>query len=553
MSDQDMAAPQDKDSQLRELRSKLDAGEFPAALAMSSRLLERHSGERALWQLHCQALVASSSIEQTVRALQACIDQFPDTPYPAFFAARALIKLDRFEDAGMAIETARTRGLSKRDYADFEAECAWEKTEWERLLKLFDRITEQGGTLKREQLLWTTRAHFMLGNSEAGDRAIEDYRIQYPVGTRQVIFLLRSFAVLGEQERTIALVNRALREGVDLSSSDIATELEQLLWSFQMTPELKATIQRLKSQVTSTLSQKARDGGIASGKLTPADVLNLSRALRRNAQKLALEFNYQQAAEMVRAQLDNPWPQHIRRQLGEFIAVMSRLSELPPAKRPVIDNFKGDFITSENGPDDHMVIIFTGLRDQLGMINIRLFDRFLAARGMGAIYLSDFNRMGYCHGIKSLAPNVAGTIEKLRGFLQSHGTQRLSVLGISSGGYASLRYGLLLGADEISCFSGGTVARPADMKRLGDDRVKVIARRIEQSGTDFLDPVRDVMTTVEIQPDIRLYFGNQAKLDRVQAEDIAHFDNVTLCPIAGYEQHNVFTHVLGSGELFNDP
>ena len=182
---------------------------------------------------------------------------------------------------------------------------------------------------------------------------------------------------------------------------------------------------------------------------------------------------------------------------------------------------------------------------------VRFLDGILARQGFQMIFLRDYSRCAFTCGIKSLGATADAAVAALRDLLAQQEARQLITIGMSGGGYASLRYGIALGAAALFSFSGGTVARPADMQALGDQRVPVIARLTERRATpeDFTRPVREVLAETPRAPRLNLYFSAASREDRAHAEDLADFPTVSLTPIS---EHDVFTTLLSQGVSFAD-
>jgi hypothetical protein len=138
-------------------------------------------------------------------------------------------------------------------------------------------------------------------------------------------------------------------------------------------------------------------------------------------------------------------------------------------------------ILVEEGTDPRKLIIaFTGFQ---GALNVPVFD-FLSATGLlGAsrILLRDPSHLLYMRGCRPDAPGLAGLHRRLAREINRLAPEHVTCVGTSSGGYAAILYGHLLGADRVHAFapivyaSGWLTLFNGDWKHF---RTRVMARHL---------------------------------------------------------------------------
>jgi len=215
-------------------------------------------------------------------------------------------------------------------------------------------------------------------------------------------------------------------------------------------------------------------------------------------------------------------------------------------KRPVIqDDGSADLIVGEGGRKA-AVIVFTGLADRLVM-PLPVFDRYLAALDLTAVYLRDKHRIGFFNGVKSLAGDYDGTIGALRSLLAEKGIATVHTLGNSAGGMAAVSYGIDLGADKVLAFSA-PVALVAGTKNV-DFRTAVFADRLLHGVPEAQRDFRGRLEAAERPPEVHLYYGAEMPEDVYHATFLEGRPGVRLHPLTGLAGHGALFRVALNGEL----
>src|SRR5262249_31592075 len=147
-----------------------------------------------------------------------------------------------------------------------------------------------------------------------------------------------------------------------------------------------------------------------------------------------------------------------------------------------------------------------------------VFDRFLAARNIAAVYLKDFQRLMYLAGVASLGDDLDTTVAALRRLQDRLGATRILTIGDSAGGFAAIRYGVALDAACALSFGADTHWTP------GPGEFALFANRLR---------ARFPIETMDLRPflrartecaRIRLVFGEDEARDRMHADRLAGID-----------------------------
>ena len=132
---------------------------------------------------------------------------------------------------------------------------------------------------------------------------------------------------------------------------------------------------------------------------------------------------------------------------------MVRNSLTPAMAAPSAKQTRRSNIVVERGADpSRLIIAFTGFQ---GALNVPVFD-FLGATGQtdaSRILQRDPLNLLYLSGCWPDARGFSRLLERLRREISLLGPQHITCVGTSSGGYAAILFGHLLGADRVHAFA----------------------------------------------------------------------------------------------------
>jgi tetratricopeptide (TPR) repeat protein len=190
------------------------------------------------------------------------------------------------------------------------------------------------------------------------------------------------------------------------------------------------------------------------------------------------------------------------------------------------------------------VLLFAGSNDALSM-PLPLFDLFLAALPVTAIYLKDFNRLRFMRGIRSLAGDYAGTLTVLRGMLEDFGIRRLSVIGNCDGGFAAIRYGVELGARRILTFGAPTHSPDDGAAQLEMGRM-FMRNRLTREVTAEMTDLRPFLISQARPTPIQLFYYGDDPRDGLHAAHLADVPGVSLHAWPGVDDHALLRRIAAS-------
>lgn len=139
----------------------------------------------------------------------------------------------------------------------------------------------------------------------------------------------------------------------------------------------------------------------------------------------------------------------------------ARRSELPDGGSSLSVGMDSDSRT--------LLLAFGGLA---GRIAIPPFE-FLRLTGdvpVKRLFVRDLHEAWYHKGMPGYDNSLLGCADALRDMIAEHDVDRMVFAGNSSGGYAALVFGTLLGADTVLCFAPQTTLDLGDLAAMGDHR-----------------------------------------------------------------------------------
>jgi pimeloyl-ACP methyl ester carboxylesterase len=195
-----------------------------------------------------------------------------------------------------------------------------------------------------------------------------------------------------------------------------------------------------------------------------------------------------------------------------------------------------EFCDEIDGPGDHLVVAFAGIRQRLGGVPFE-FNSSLGKTDAKVLFVRDVDRLWYQYDMGTI--NQA--VRQIRDTAAAVGATRLSCVGNSMGGFGALMFGAMCVADAILAFAPQTTILPRHMVAMGDDRWHDYRANIKVHTLPDLNALSDVKARVTI------HYGDEDALDAAhaghlswRAERISH---------AGCG-HNVAKMLRERGKLF---
>ena len=156
------------------------------------------------------------------------------------------------------------------------------------------------------------------------------------------------------------------------------------------------------------------------------------------------------------------------------------------------------------------------------------FARAFREAGVGcALFVRDVLRSWYLRGIGDAGYTFQSVVDALRAEIDSVRPARLVTLGCSMGGYAAVRAGLALRADEVLAFGPQVIVRPADRQALGlpaspfDDLLRSVHARSESEGfalTSLIEALHEMHSNeATVIPEVATEGSTAAAIEPVAA------------------------------------
>jgi hypothetical protein len=118
-------------------------------------------------------------------------------------------------------------------------------------------------------------------------------------------------------------------------------------------------------------------------------------------------------------------------------------------------------------------------------------------------------------------------------------------MGPSEGGYAALRYGLLLGASATLGFSAYTnnVMNKADLPNYP------AVKRLHDHNPLLLEDMLPLYAEATSAPKVTLCYGDDHQVDTRHASRMASVPGLQLLPVPGLAEHDTLKHFQSTGGM----
>jgi hypothetical protein len=199
-----------------------------------------------------------------------------------------------------------------------------------------------------------------------------------------------------------------------------------------------------------------------------------------------------------------------------------------------------------------LLIAFGGLR---GRVDVPPFE-FLGVTGdfpVKRMFVRDLYQAWYHRGVpRQRAKTLVSVADRLREMIAPHHVERLVTIGNSSGGYAALVFGALLGADTALAFAPQTTLDPDAMASLGDRRWEGHLSALRDAGrmdADWIDLRTALPRALDGQTRLHVYFNERLAVDRLHAERLRDVDGVRLFRFGHGSGHYLVNTLRDNGSL----
>jgi len=189
-----------------------------------------------------------------------------------------------------------------------------------------------------------------------------------------------------------------------------------------------------------------------------------------------------------------------------------------------------------------LLIVFTGMAREAGGIPLMDFYKLVTDNfKINVIYMRDHDRLGFLDGIKEMGGSYESTIEGLRELKTLMGIDRLMIIGLSTGGFTAVLYGLELGAERVAGYGAPTAFTEAFV--ANDQRSRNVAARLRKQFPDRPHDLRPLLENHPNPPKVDLHYGELMLHDRRHAEHLSGLPSVEFHPLANYAGHPVMTEL----------
>lgn len=187
-----------------------------------------------------------------------------------------------------------------------------------------------------------------------------------------------------------------------------------------------------------------------------------------------------------------------------------------------------------------IIIAFGGIA---GQIHQPLFEfkRFMQSQlDCHFIYLKDMKQSWYQKGVVGLGEDIPQVAQKLRDILKDINHTKVITIGSSMGGYASLLFGHLIGADHMLAFGPQTFICEKLMEKHGDHRLDAPLSAMRAS----CQPIYTDLAKLHIDKEkAYILYGTCDSHDNIHAEHM----NVRITALPG--DHGVVKRLRDNGTL----
>ena len=159
--------------------------------------------------------------------------------------------------------------------------------------------------------------------------------------------------------------------------------------------------------------------------------------------------------------------------------------------------------------------------------------------------------MWYHLGIRGFSSDIDTTCDALAELFALHACDKVVHIGTSSGGYAALLVGLLMGAQEVHAFAPPTFIDLENRRTHEDFRLMKFVDALYRSPRaqcEYFDLYKVIANRSSATTRLHIYYSSASSVDRLHAERLAEFDTVTLHAIEG-THHNVVRELVRTRQL----
>jgi hypothetical protein len=217
-------------------------------------------------------------------------------------------------------------------------------------------------------------------------------------------------------------------------------------------------------------------------------------------------------------------------------------------RSPIAADAEKDVLIGASDSARATVLIFTGSNDGVSL-PLEVFDRYLAALDLNAVYLKDFNRLRFLEGVRSLGSDFASSVAALRQLLGQFAPTRLLAIGNCDGGFAAIRYGVELDVERVVTFCAPTFNPPESLTKVEQARNFMRKRLAARFPAETLD-LRPFLEERRYRTQIDLFFEEDDARDRNHALHLEGVRGVELHPQKVLTNHFLLRRLAATSDNF---
>lgn len=207
---------------------------------------------------------------------------------------------------------------------------------------------------------------------------------------------------------------------------------------------------------------------------------------------------------------------------------------------PAADIFPVEIKRDANAPV--RVLVFASQGVGMGLPPKQFFNAF-EGKAAEIIFFKDFRQCWYQRGLLGLTNDVPATVEHIKSILGDD-PRPISTVGASSGGFAALLFGSMLGAEKIVAFSPQSHITERVFKRFQSEDSDIEDLQLDSKYADL----KVILQEHPLKGSADLYFARRAPHDAAEAQRIEGFPGVNLHPIE-WNGHNTARVLRNRGDL----
>lgn len=198
---------------------------------------------------------------------------------------------------------------------------------------------------------------------------------------------------------------------------------------------------------------------------------------------------------------------------------------------------------------DRLLLVFCGMAQRFGGCPLSLLHLRFGRLGVHLLYLRDRHGSFYLNGLDHDDHDLGATIARIQSLIEQQAIRRTLAIGISSGGFGALHWGLQLPAQGILSLAG-----PTDLTGLLPtlrERQQGLGIPHEHQADAWSASAAARLRAADTKPSFRLIHGADNPNDAGFAEDLGHPlpPYVAVEPLPGVSAHNVLPALVASGRL----